>query len=364
MAYGYEKDIDYKTLMENAAKSGDMARAAIFEAQNNERINGEGLPVQQTSLYSQYLPAQQNVNPYQQELEKTMNGATVDYLLGGDAISAYKKAYLREADRTGRDTLGQYAAMTGGIPSTQAVAAASQAADYQKSKLAEQLPNLYQQQIDAAMNRWKELGAADERVAQILGVQVGALTADQAYQNWNRKMQEDQFAWQKEQQARSDSYSLALTLLQSGQMPSDDLLTAAGISQVGRTENPLSGTERGLQPEFFRRRKFEQQAEDCWVQRTAGAAGKGEQGRHGFHPRRNGLLSGSRVRLQRALQLADAVRDVRRSAKRQRLRQQLRRRVFRREEDGFRVRQRLSIRRRRDKAGREKPDCTRIRRST
>lgn len=231
MAYGYEKDIDYKTLMENAAKSGDMARAAIFEAQNNERINGEGLPVQQTSLYSQYLPAQQNVNPYQQELEKTMNGATVDYLLGGDAISAYKKAYLREADRTGRDTLGQYATMTGGIPSTQAVAAASQAADYQKSKLAEQLPNLYQQQIDAAVNRWKELGAADERVAQILGVQVGALTADQAYQNWNKQMQEDQFAWQKEQQARSDSYSLALTLLQSGQMPSDDLLTAAGISR-------------------------------------------------------------------------------------------------------------------------------------
>ena len=230
MAYGYEKDIDYKTLMENAAKSGDMARAAIFEAQNNERINGEGLPVQQTSLYSQYLPAQQNVNPYQQELEKTMNGATVDYLLGGDAISAYKKAYLREADRTGRDTLGQYATMTGGIPSTQAVAAASQAADYQKSKLAEQLPSLYQQQIDAAMNRWKELGAADERVAQILGVQVGALTADQAYQNWNKQMQEDQFAWQKEQQARSDSYSLALTLLKSGQMPSDDLLSAAGIS--------------------------------------------------------------------------------------------------------------------------------------
>lgn len=231
MAYGYEKDIDYKTLMENAAKSGDMARAAIFEAQNNERINGEGLPVQQTSLYSQYLPAQQSANPYQQELEKTMNGAAVDYLLGGDAISAYKKAYLREADRTGRDTLGQYATMTGGIPSTQAVAAASQAADYQKSKLAEQLPSLYQQQIDAAMNRWKELGAADERVAQILGVQVGALTADQAYQNWNRQMQEDQFAWQKEQQARSDSYSLALTLLQSGQMPSDDLLTAAGISR-------------------------------------------------------------------------------------------------------------------------------------
>ena len=184
-------------------------------------------------------PTAQGVSPYAAELDKVTGTqkSTVDYLLGDDVISAYKKAYLREADRTGRDTLGQYATMTGGIPSTQAVAAASQAADYQKSKLAETLPSLYQQQIDAAMTRWKELGAADDSVAQILGVQVGAQTADQAYQNWNQKMQEDQLAWQKEQfewqkqqQARSDSYSLALTLLQNGQMPSSDLLTAAGIS--------------------------------------------------------------------------------------------------------------------------------------
>ena len=38
MAYGYEKDIDYKKLMESAAKAGDLERAAIFEAQNNEKI--------------------------------------------------------------------------------------------------------------------------------------------------------------------------------------------------------------------------------------------------------------------------------------------------------------------------------------
>lgn len=200
------------------------------------------LNVQQTQPTNPYVaelnsvtgaqPTAQGVSPYAAELDKVMGTqkSTVDYLLGDDVISAYKKAYLREADRTGRDTLGQYATMTGGIPSTQAVAAASQAADYQKSKLAETLPSLYQQQIDAAMTRWKELGAADDRVAQILGVQVGAQTADQAYQEWSRKMQEDQFAWQKEQQARSDAYTLALTLLQNGQMPSSDLLAAAGIS--------------------------------------------------------------------------------------------------------------------------------------
>ena len=197
-------------------------------------------------------PAAQGVSPYAAELDKVTGTqkATVDYLLGDDVISAYKKAYLREADRTGRDTLGQYATMTGGVPSTQAVAAASQAADYQKSKMAELMPSLYQQQIEAAMNRWKELGTADERVAAILGVQVGAPTADQTYQNWNQKMQEDQLAWQKEQfewqkqqQARSDSYSLALTLLQNGQMPSSDLLTAAGIS-ADDAQKILSGAQQ------------------------------------------------------------------------------------------------------------------------
>lgn len=203
--------------------------AKLLNAQQTQPVNPY---VAELNSVTGAQPTAQGVSPYAAELDKVMGTqkSTVDYLLGDDVISAYKKAYLREADRTGRDTLGQYATMTGGIPSTQAVAAASQAADYQKSKLAETLPSLYQQQIDAAMTRWKELGAADDRVAQILGVQVGAQTADQAYQEWSRKMQEDQFAWQKEQQARSDSYTLALTLLQNGQMPSDDLLAAAGIS--------------------------------------------------------------------------------------------------------------------------------------
>lgn len=203
--------------------------AKLLNAQQTQPVNPY---VAELNSVTGAQPTAQGVSPYAAELDKVMGTqkSTVDYLLGDDVISAYKKAYLREADRTGRDTLGQYATMTGGIPSTQAVAAASQAADYQKSKLAETLPSLYQQQIDAAMTRWKELGAADDRVAQILGVQVGAQTADQAYQEWSRKMQEDQFAWQKEQQARSDSYTLALTLLQNGQMPSSDLLAAAGIS--------------------------------------------------------------------------------------------------------------------------------------
>lgn len=227
---------DYEKQLQDAA---ELERVRQWQGPPAAQIMPVNPYVAELNSVTGAQPAAQGVSPYAAELDRVTGTqkSTVDYLLGDDVISAYKKAYLREADRTGRDTLGQYATMTGGIPSTQAVAAASQAADYQKSKLAELMPNLYQQQIEAAMNRWKELGTADDKVAAILGVQVGAPTADQTYQNWNRKMQEDQLAWQKEQfewqkqqQAKSDSYSLALTLLQNGQMPSGELLTTAGIS--------------------------------------------------------------------------------------------------------------------------------------
>lgn len=249
--YGYDKNTDYMKLMEEAAKNGDMARAAIYEAQRNEKIAGEGLTqYQPTSRYASYLPGsgsaqgsqpQTNVggtkggsaygfqNPYLEDLNAAI-GRRQD-------TSAYKKAYLREADRTMEDVLGQYSTMTGGIPSTQTVAAASQQADYYKSQLGEKLADLdrenaslllsagqqaqseYQMMISEALDRWTKLGYADDQVAQILGVSVGTPTSDQSY-----------LTWQKGQQDKSDAYTMAMTLLQAGQMPGADTLSAAGIT--------------------------------------------------------------------------------------------------------------------------------------
>lgn len=44
--FGYDKDTDYSKLMEEAAANGDYVRAAIYEAQRNEKIAGEGLNYQ------------------------------------------------------------------------------------------------------------------------------------------------------------------------------------------------------------------------------------------------------------------------------------------------------------------------------
>lgn len=68
---------------------------------------------------------------------------TYDYK-NDDLYSQYKKAYTREGNRATADALGAAAAASGGLPSSYAVTAASQAGDYYASQLADKVPELYQ----------------------------------------------------------------------------------------------------------------------------------------------------------------------------------------------------------------------------
>ena len=230
--FGYDKDTEYSKLMEEAAANGDYVRAAIYEAQRNEKIAGEGLNYQPSAQYANFLPGseadkQGYVNPYKDKVDAAI--AALD-------PEEYKKFYLSEADRTMKDTLGSYSGMTGGIPSTAAVAAASQAADYQKSQLGAKLVDLnaqranllmnaggmdannYQMNINNALNRWTMLGYADNEVAGILGVPVGTSTADQAYTNWT-----------KGQQGQQNAQSTIGALIEYGIMPTQEQIEASGL---------------------------------------------------------------------------------------------------------------------------------------
>ncbi len=69
-----------------------------------------------------------------------------------------KKMYAREADRAQQDMLGQMAGLTGGMASTAAITAASQAGDYYRGQMMDRLPE-YQQ---AAYQRWMD-GLANDR---------------------------------------------------------------------------------------------------------------------------------------------------------------------------------------------------------
>ena len=107
-------------------------------------------------------------NPYQsqydQALNAVMNQKGWSYNPENDqAYQAAKKQYLREADRATQNTMGQSAAMTGGIPSTAAVNAASQAGDYYRTQLSDQLGSYmdrsYQRYVDAIGNDFDRLSA-------------------------------------------------------------------------------------------------------------------------------------------------------------------------------------------------------------
>ena len=89
-------------------------------------------------------------SPYEQQLKKAAdaveNRRQWSYNADNDqAYQAARKQFLREADRATGDTMGKYAGMTGGMPSSYAVSAAQQAGDYQRAQLNDRLGDFIQQ---------------------------------------------------------------------------------------------------------------------------------------------------------------------------------------------------------------------------
>ena len=248
-SYGYNAGTDYQKLMDQAAAGGDMARAAIYEQQRNQKIReGNGAGYTMSYNYTDYLPGMsQQVgktgykNPYLEQLN-----ASIEKL--GDE-SELKKQYLAQADRQTQDTLGAYAANTGGIASTGAVAAAQQAGANVRSQMGTAIMNQrqqytnalmnasglaqseYQMQISEAMNRWQQLGYADDFVSSVLGVAPGTGTSSQNYQLWQQQYQQQQADKQWAANDRNQAYTMAMNILQTGGTPSPELLAAAGIDQ-------------------------------------------------------------------------------------------------------------------------------------
>jgi hypothetical protein len=291
--YGYDKNTDYQQLINRDLEAQDYRSAAIHEAQRNEKIRGEGAAeYQTTSHYADYLPKTDQIDAGLQNLQNR----TFNYNYQTDpAWQDYRKQYLREADRQTRDTMAAYAGQTLGVPSTAAVSAAQQAGNYQRSKLTDKIPELYQnaysryldqanldrqnlsllssvdqqraqdslalqqwqlqrqqaedsrqQQIyQNAMNRWAMLGLADEQVASVLGVPVGTSTSDYSYTQWQQAMSEQQQAqsqayqnWQMERADQEWQNTLEQQRLQQAQNDkSYALQLATMLLQAGKLPN-------------------------------------------------------------------------------------------------------------------------------
>lgn len=157
------------------------------------------------------------------KLDALLNRTPFSYDAASDPLyQQYRKQYTREADRSAEDVLGKAAVMTGGMPSTAAVAASQQASDYQMSQMTDKIPELqqlaysmYQDKLsgdradlntligleDNNYNRW----LADRNyLYQLARDQVGdQQTADAlAYQKQQDKLNSD---YQKERDAIEDA---------------------------------------------------------------------------------------------------------------------------------------------------------------
>lgn len=157
------------------------------------------------------------------KLDALLNRTPFSYDAASDPLyQQYRKQYTREADRSAEDVLGKAAVMTGGMPSTAAVAASQQASDYQMSQMTDKIPELqqlaysmYQDKLsgdradlntligieDNNYNRWL---ADRNNLYQLARDQVGdQQTADAlAYQKQQDKMNYD---YQKERDAIEDA---------------------------------------------------------------------------------------------------------------------------------------------------------------
>ena len=71
--------------------------------------------------------------------------------------SQYRKAYIREGDRAAEDALGAAAAASGGLPSSYAQTAASQAGNYYAAQLTDKIPELQQLAYQKYLNDYNML---------------------------------------------------------------------------------------------------------------------------------------------------------------------------------------------------------------
>lgn len=160
---------------------------------------------------------------YDERIDALVNdlygSATEGFKYNPDEDPSYRAAikdYGREADRTMRDVLGQGAARTGGIASTAAISAASQARDYRMSELEDAKAKLYD---NALARNQAEVNAK----YQILSA-LENLDSDERNNYLNLLSMQESLA----DKEKSEAQNQIQNMLAMGLTPGDDLIAASG----------------------------------------------------------------------------------------------------------------------------------------
>lgn len=207
-----------------------------------------------------------------QILQKINNGEKFNTSLVGDPLmQQYRDLYIGNGQRAMQDTMGQAAALTGGYGSSYAQSAGQQAYNEWLRNLNDKALDIYQLRRNeydkdraalydqlsalnsaAATEYSKERDALDdERYADELAYSRGRDTiSDERYAD-ETAYSRQQDALALEASSRKDAYSRAVSMIESGYMPTDEELAAAGISKgyaqymVALAQQQASGSSGG-----------------------------------------------------------------------------------------------------------------------
>jgi hypothetical protein len=211
LAITYDRNTDYQKKINQAAAIGDKTAAAVYEAQRNAKIQGEGLTgVSSTNNYAKYLPDESVIksitgqtpqasataqttpasasasasayrNPYQGQLDKAVDAylsSRFSYDQDTDpAAQAYRENYINNGQLAMDNTLAQVAARTGGLASSYAGQAAQQTYNTYMQDLNAQLANLRQQAFE---NYLSDQSLQQNRISTLSGL---ASQAENSYYN-------------------------------------------------------------------------------------------------------------------------------------------------------------------------------------
>lgn len=152
---------DYANATTDAARAlANQGAEGVRSSYGNYTGGGDGgsfhLNPMSPSSFS-YKEAPTFTSRYDAEADKLMqailNREKFSYNPETDPLhGSYKKQYTREGQRATQDAIGTAAAATGGIPSSYAVTAATQAGDYYAAQMADKIPELEQLAYQKYMN--------------------------------------------------------------------------------------------------------------------------------------------------------------------------------------------------------------------
>lgn len=180
------------------------------------------------------LDAYRNRAPYQSPFQSDID-ALYNQITNRDPFSydyrtdpqwqSYKKQYTREGQRAAADAMGQYATMTGGMPSTAAVAASQQASDYYNAQMTDKIPELYRAAYSMYQDEGDNMRAALNTLLQRDATEYSrymdegdALRQSLATMLQMQQLQNDEAntAYQQEYQAQQDADARQRALAQLG----------------------------------------------------------------------------------------------------------------------------------------------------